>query len=197
MKSYDVKNERKADYEIDRIFIERWSPRALTHEGFSEEDLMKLFEAARWAPSNSNNQPWRFLYALHGAPEWRNFYELLDDFNRLWAENAGALIVVLSKKTFDKNGEFDRTHSYCAGSAWMNFALQAKMNNLIAHGMAGFDYNLARKLLRVPEDYDVEAMIAVGKQGEIENLHERMQKSEKPNSRKKVSEFAFKGKFPN
>lgn len=195
-KPYDVKNERKAGNEIDKIFTNRWSPRSVSKEDFTKEDLMSLFEAARWAPSSSNNQPWRFLYSINGDKNWDKFFGLLAEFNQMWCKNAGALIVVSSKKTNDK-GEDYKTHSFDAGAAWENLALQARMKGLIAHGMGGFDYDKARKELDIPDDYQVEAMLAVGSQGNVEDLHERMQKSEKPNERKSINETVSDGSFPD
>lgn len=204
MKPYDVKNKREFDNDVDRIFLKRWSPRSLTNKGFTERNLMSLFEAARWAPSSSNEQPWRFLYALHGTKKWDKFYDLLVEFNQMWAKNSGALIVVLSRKKFHcKKDEKEKdclekanvNHSFDAGAAWMSLALQARMKNMVAHGMAGFSFSKARKVLKIPKDYNIEAMIAVGKQGRIEDLHERMQKSEKPNDRMSVSEFVAEGEF--
>lgn len=195
-KPYNIENERKPEQDVNEIFIKRWSPRAISNKDFTEKDLMLLFEAARWAPSSSNIQPWRFLYSMNGDKNWDTFFSLLGEFNQMWTKDAGALIVALSKKT-DDEGKPNALHSFDTGSAWMSLALQARMKNLIAHGMAGFDYEKARELLNIPDNYNVEAMIAIGTQGEIEKLHERMQKSEKPNERKHVKEFAFKGKFPN
>jgi nitroreductase len=199
MKPYEVKNERKAEHEVDKIFLDRWSPRSLNPE-MSEEELMVLFEAARWTPSSSNGQPWRFLYAKNGSKDWDLFFNLLGDFNKMWCGKAGFLIVLISRKNFepDEKGEEkeDALHSFGAGSAFMSLALQARMKNFIVHGMAGFDYDKAREDLGVPDNYQVDCMIAVGKQGEIEEIPERMQKSEKPNSRKEVSEISFEGKFP-
>ena len=195
-KPYDLKNERKSEHDVDEIFIKRWSPRAIGKKDFTEDDLASLFEAARWTPSSFNVQPWRFLYAMNGDENWSTFFGLLGEFNQMWAKDAGALIVVLSKKTNDE-GKPNVTSSFDTGSAWMSLALQARMKNFIAHGMAGFDYEKARKILNVQDDYNVEAMLAIGTQGDVENLHERMQKSEKPNERKHVKEFAFRGGFPN
>ena len=200
MKPYDLKNNREADYPTDNIFLERWSPRSLSSD-LDEKELMTLFEAARWTPSSGNAQPWRFLYAKNGEEEWQNFYDLLDDFNKIWCKNAAFLIILLSRKYFepgeDGKEKPDRYHTFGAGSAFMSLALQARMKNWIAHGMAGFDLEKARNVLDISEKYYIECMIAVGKQGEIEkSIPERMQKSEKPKGRKKVSEFISKGKFP-
>lgn len=195
VKPYDIKNERNPDFEIDKIFLKRWSPRALSKENFTEKDLFSLFEAARWSPSSSNIQPWRFIYSLNGDENWEIFFNILNDFNQIWAKNSAALVLILSKKTHEKKP--NPTHSFDTGSAWMSIALQARMKNFIAHAMAGIDYKKARDELNIPEEYDIEAMVAIGSQGEIKVLHERMQKSEKPSERKKINEFVFRGKWPD
>ena len=204
-KPFSVKNERKADFPINPIFLKRWSPRSLRSD-VSEKELMGLFEAARWAPSSSNEQPWRFLYAKNGSYEWNDFFDLLDDFNKLWCKNAAYLLVLISRNTYmkkkdEKNEDCiekpNKTHSLDSGSAWMSLALQGRENNLIAHAMAGFDYEKARTLLSIPSTHTIECMIAIGKEGEIEkSIPQRMQKSEVPNSRKRVREFIYHGKFP-
>ncbi len=135
--------ERIPDYEILPQFVERWSPRAMTGDPVSEAELLRLFEAARWAPSCANSQPWRFVYARAGTPHFNRVFELLSEGNRPWCARAGALIVVLSKKTFD-DGRTSPTHSYDTGAAWMSLALQGSAMGLVVHGMAGFDYNRAR-----------------------------------------------------
>jgi len=197
MKPYGIKNERTPDFPIDSLFIKRWSPRAMSGENITKKELMSLFEAARWAPSASNQQPWRFIYALRDTKEWKILYDLLVDFNKLWCKNASALIITLSRTT-DEHNKPNNTHSFDTGAAWMSLALQARLINCVAHGMAGFDAKKAIKKLHIPQNYKVEMMIAVGKQGEIKNLDERMQKSEKPNNRKHVREFVNNGTFtPN
>jgi nitroreductase len=153
-----------------------------------------LFEAARWAPSEYNLQPWHFVYAKRGTKSFEAFLDLLVDFNKMWADKAGALVVVVSRHTFD-DGQKSRTHAFDTGAAWQNLALQASMNGLVAHGMGGFDYDKAKKALNIPDDYQVQAMIAIGKPGKKEDLPTRMQEVEKPSTRKKVEEFAFEGTF--
>lgn len=191
----NVKDYRKPEYDIDDLFIERWSPRAMSGEEISEPELFSLFEAARWAPSSFNAQPWRFLYARKNTKNWDLFYNLMGDFNQSWTKNAAALIVVVSRKNFEHNQKFSRTHSYDTGAAWMSFALQGNLNGLVVHGMAGFDYDKAKNDLKIPDDFEVQAMIAVGKPGKKEELPEKIQKMEKPNSRKDVSEFVMEGTF--
>src|SRR3989339_2200210 len=102
--SDEVKNIRKPEHKINTLILSRWSPRSMTGEEISDEELMSLFEAARWAPSSYNNQPWRFIYAKRNTEHWENLFELMIDFNKSWARNAAALVVVISKKTFDHNG---------------------------------------------------------------------------------------------
>src|SRR6185436_18855688 len=128
--------QRTADYPIEPMFLERWSPRAMNGEAVSPEHLMQLFEAARWAPSSANAQPWRFLYARAGTPFFPSLFDLLVEGNRSCCVRAGALVVVIAKKVFD-NGRPSVTHAYDAGAAWMSLALQGSAMGLVVHGMAG------------------------------------------------------------
>ncbi len=187
-------NNRKSEYKVDKLFPSRWSPRAMSGT-VSKEELMSLFEAARWAPSSYNNQPWRFIYSIKGTKHWNKLFDLLIDFNKMWVKDAGALIVIISKKTFDHNGELSITHSFDTGAAWSNLALQASIMGLVAHGMQGFDYVKAKKELNIPDGYDVEAMIAIGKLGKKEDLPKEIQEREFPSDRKKISEIVFEGGF--
>lgn len=190
----DLSRIRETEYKIENFFRDRWSPRAMSGETISKMDLMSLFEAARWAPSSYNNQPWRFLYAFRDTQWWSTYFNLLVEFNQSWAKNAAALVVMVSKKTFD-NGEPSLTHSFDAGSAWGQLALQASIKNLVAHGMQGFDYDKAREVLHIPSDYQVEAMCAIGKLGKKEDLPEAMRSKETPSLRKRVVEIALEGTF--
>ncbi len=168
----------------------------MSGEEVSEQDLMILFEAARWAPSSYNNQPWRFLYARRNTDNWDLFFTLLGEGNQVWTKEAAVLVVVLSKKTLDHNGKPARTHSFDAGAAWENLALQGSQKGLVIHGMQGFDYDRARQVLNVPDDHQVEAMIAIGRPGKKEDLPERLREREVPSGRKEVAEIAFEGQFP-
>lgn len=188
-------NGRATQYPIDDMFLRRYSPRAMSGEPISKEELMTLFEAAHWAPSASNIQPWRFIYAMRGTQEFEKLFSFLVDFNKDWCVRASALIVTISYKNTHK-GTYSATHSFDTGAAWENFALQASTMNLIAHGMAGFDYEKAKTELGIPDDYSVEMMIAVGKHGKIEDLSEHLKKLETPSDRKKLEEIIFEGKFP-
>lgn len=191
MNVYDF---RKRENNVDELFISRWSPRAMSGEAIGEATLRTLFEAARWAPSANNNQPWRFIYARRDTPQWETFFNLLAEGNQPWAKNAAVLVVVISKKTFD-SGKPSITHSYDAGAAWMSLALQGTLLNLVVHGMQGFDYDGARRQLRVPDDFAVEAMIAIGKHGRKEDLPDYQQEREFPSQRKNLADVAMEGIF--
>jgi nitroreductase len=193
----DIKGQdcRRADHEIAPHFVDRWSPRAMSGEEITREELMRMLEAGRWAMSSMNNQPWRFLYAFRNTPHWETFFELLAPGNKAWCVHAAALLVVISKTTFDFNGKPSRTHSYDAGAAWYSVALQGTMMGLVVHGMQGFNYDRAKEDLGVPDDHQVEAMIAVGRPGDPDDLPQGYQEREVPSQRKKVEEFAFEGGF--
>ncbi|MBN1914494.1 MAG: nitroreductase family protein [Parachlamydiales bacterium] len=188
------KTPREPEYPIDDRILHRWSPRSFTQEPISDEQLFSLFEAAKWAPSSYNNQPWRFIYAKKNTPFWNDFLSLLIDFNKEWAQKAAALIVIISKKTFD-NGNFSKTHSFDTGAAWQNLALQAGSLGFVAHGMEGFDYEKAKTKLRIPDEFQVEAMVAIGKQGPKEQLSVALQKREQPSLRRLLQQTVFEGKF--
>lgn len=188
----DPRQHRTLDHDILPVFVQRWSPRAMS-PGISRGEVMRLLEAARWAPSSYNEQPWRFLYAMHGTPEFNAFLACLMDANQVWAKNAGVLMLLVAKKTFARNGKPNGVAVFDAGSAWQSLALQGAAMGLAVHAMAGFDAAKAAKDLRVPEDFHCCAMIAAGKPGEIESLPADYQKIEAPSPRMKVGEFAFEG----
>jgi nitroreductase len=185
-------NQRTTEYDIDDIFLKRYSPRAMSGKIISREELMTLFEAARWAPSAFNNQSWRFLYAINGTPDFDLFFSFLNEGNKSWCKKAGALVIGLSKKTSD-DGRPSPKHSLDIGAAWENLALQATTINLVAHGMSGFNEEITRKELNISDDYQIELMIAIGDHGKTEDLPEKMQAGEKPSDRKKLEEIVFEG----
>jgi len=184
---------RQADHPIDKLFLDRWSPRAMSGEEIPDVELMVLFEAARWAPSSNNNQPWRILYARRNTKYWPLFFNLLTESNQVWARNAAALLVFISKTTFDHNNQPSITHSYDTGAAWENLALQGILKGYVVHGMQGFDYELARTVLNIPGEFNVEAMAAIGKPGNLEDLPETLKKRESPSNRRMLSETICEG----
>jgi nitroreductase len=186
---------RKAEHPIEPLFVRRWSPRALSGESLTQQELMTLFEAARWAPSTYNEQEWRFLYARRETPHWQTFFNLLMEANQAWCKNAAVLAVVLARKTFTQNGKPNPVHLFDTGSAWENLALQATAMGLVAHGMAGFDFEKARTELRVPEEFAVAAMFALGRPGDPEQLPPALREKEKITNRRPVRESICEGPF--
>jgi len=193
----EVQKNRSTTHEINSLIINRWSPRSFVPEEISDKELFSLFEAARWAPSSSNSQPWRFIYAKRNSKNWNDLFNLLVDFNKQWCANASVLVVIVSRKNFEHNGQPSVTHQFDTGSAWENLAIQAVSQGLVTHAMAGFDYEKARKDLAVPVDFEVVAMIAIGKRGPKEKLSPELQAREIPNTRKPLSEIVMEGKFGN
>lgn len=190
-----ISDHRNNEYSVDDIFINRWSPRAMSGEKLPDEELFSLFEAARWAPSSYNNQPWRLIYAKRDTEHWEKLFNFLVEGNQSWVKDAAVILVLISKITSDHNGSFMRTHSLDAGSAWENLALQGSINGLVVHGMQGFDYEKATSELNVPDEYKVEMMIAIGKPGSPEILPEKLQEIEKPSGRKSIKEIVNEGEF--
>ncbi len=186
---------RRPDHPIEPIFVNRWSPRAMSGEPISDGELMSLFEAARWAPSTYNEQEWRFLYACRDRAHWPVFLGLLAEANQVWCSRAAVLIVVTSHKVFSRNGKPNPVHTFDTGAAFENLALQGSAMGLVVHGMAGFDPERARRELEVPADFAVEAMIAVGRPGDPALLPDELRAREAPSGRKPVREFASEGKF--
>ena len=183
-------DHRKADHPIEPLFIRRWSPYPLSGQPLTDQQLSSLFEAARWAPSTYNEQEWRFLYARRDTPQWPLFFDLLVEGNRAWCTKAALLAVVLARKTFTRNSKPNPVHIFDAGSAWENLALQATHMGLIAHGMAGFDFEKARTTLRVPEHFAVAAMFAIGHPGEADPNDPDV-----PSGRRPISQSICEGPF--
>jgi len=184
---------RPVEHHVDRLFVDRWSPRAMSGEPISNDELLRLFEAARWAPSAGNLQPWRFLYARRETPEWPLFFDVLNPGNQTWCANAAVLMLFISKTVNVESGRPIKTHSYDTGAAWGNLALQAAISGLIAHGMQGFNYERARDVLQIPAEFALEAMAAIGRPGRREDLSEELQARESPSARRPLSETAIEG----
>ena len=190
---------RHSHHPVDPIFTTRWSPRAFDRSVIPDVDLMTIFEAARWAPSAFNYQPWRFLYAKRESADWARFLSLLIPFNQGWAHNASVLVYICSDTVMEmKPGQtsYAHTHSFDAGAAWASMALQATMLGYHAHGMSGVEWDKAREELKVPERFRVDAACVIGRVGSLDVLDEKLQARELPSDRKPVADFAFAGDFP-
>lgn len=187
---------RNSEYPIDPLFLSRVSSRAFSEDPITDQELMTLFEAARWAPSSYNNQPWRFIYARKNDPEWDKFFSPLIEFNKSWCNKADTLVVVLAKKNFEHNDKPSLTAEFDTGAAWMSLALEANRLNIVAHGMQGFDYEAIRANLKIPDSYTVLAMVAIGKKGKIDSLPEELKSKETPSDRKPLKSIVNRGTFP-
>lgn len=193
-------NQRHTDLPIDPLFLDRWSPRAFTGEAITEEVLLTILDAARWAPSAGNGQPWRFVYARRETEAWPVLLGLLDEGNQRWAQNASALLILVSRThslsatTGERRAIY--THAFDTGAAWMALAMQTMKLGLHAHGMGGLDRNRAMVELDIPaDDYRVEAAVAIGRLADKDTLPDDLKARENPSQRKPLSELAFEGKF--
>ncbi|WP_295463974.1 nitroreductase family protein [uncultured Pseudomonas sp.] len=192
-------SSRTPQYPVDEQFVQRWSPRAFAPVEIEEETLLGFIEAARWAPSAFNAQPWRFLYARRGDAHWELFLSLLAEFNRGWAQHASALVIILSKTTHTRAGSGEEvpfpSHSFDAGAAWAYLALQATNAGWHAHGMAGIDREGIQHELKVPAAFKVELAVAIGKLGDKASLPESLQGRELPSPRLTIEELAVAGPY--
>ena len=192
--SLDVVDVRKADYPVDAAFLNRWSPRAFDSREVPEQTLMAAFEAARWAASSFNEQPWRFVIA-RSEEDRKRFVSFLMEANRVWAKDAPVLVVVCSKKTFSHNGSPNRVYQFDAGAASAYLTLGCELNGLIAHGMAGFDTEGARATLGLPTDFDAIAVFAIGYHGDPAKLPADVAAREVPSGRRPVSDSIMEGHY--
>ncbi|MEQ1628543.1 MAG: nitroreductase family protein [Nitrospira sp.] len=175
----------------------RWSPRAFSDQPVGPDMLLTLLEAARWAPSSSNEQPWRFVVATKEEPaDYDRLLACLLEGNRKWAYRAPVLILSVTRMDFEEDGRPNRHAFHDVGLATENLLLQATALGLVAHPMAGFDIEKARADLKIPSGYEPVAMIAVGYPGELSVLPDYLQQRElKPRERKPLTEIAFSGQW--
>jgi nitroreductase len=192
---------RVPDHPVDPLFLDRWSPRAFDGSDIPDADLLTIFEAARWAPSAFNSQPWHFLYAKRGDANWERFLSLLIPWNQSWAHSASVLIYIVSDSLpfTDKTTREpapSTTHRFDAGAAWACLALQATRMGYLAHGMSGIQYELARIELGLPERFHLNAACVIGRIGDPFMLDEKLRAREAPSGRKPLAEFVHAGNFP-
>lgn len=190
-----TREHRQPDHRVDPLFVNRWSPRAFEAEAMPKGDLYTVLEAAHWAPSAYNIQPWRFIYAMRDDAHWDGFLGLLDPFNASWAKNASALVFLVSDTLTPAHGSSaakpSQTHSFDAGAAWAHLALQATALGYQAHAMAGIRFDEIRQRLAVPDNYKVEIAVAIGRQADPSELPPALQDREKPSPRLPLAQIAF------
>jgi nitroreductase len=195
LSTHDVNQLKKAPT-VDGVLPaihQRWSPRSFAARDVSPEDLKKVFEAARWAPSSYNEQPWRFLVGRRGDTVYKKIFDSLMPFNRLWAVNAPVLILGAAKSKFSHNDSLNSAAVFDLGAASAYLVLQAHELGLATHQMAGYDQSAARAAFAIPEEFALGSVIALGYQGEPAALtNEQMLAQEvAPRHRKALSDFVF------
>ncbi len=186
-----------SDYPILDVIKRRWSPRAFGDRLIEPNKVRQLFEAARWAASSYNEQPWRFIVATKdNEKEYKKALECLLEANQVWAKQAPLLILTVSKKTFSKNGKPNRVYVHDVGLAMANLTLQATAMGLFAHQMAGVDLDKVRKTYKIPDDFEPQTACAVGYAGDPDTLPDSLKQAEhEERTRKPLTEIVFTGKW--
>jgi nitroreductase len=183
------------DYPVHPVIASRWSPRAYDSKPIEKEKLQRIFEAARWAASSNNLQPWYFLVGLKGDEVYRKITTTLVEFNQLWAVNAPVLVLAIAKTT-NSGGDQNRSFSYDLGQAVTTLSIQAISEGIYPHQMGGFDASAAERVFEIPEEYKVLVVFTLGYPGDAGMLHPKLQKLEmSPRSRRPVTETVFTGSF--
>jgi nitroreductase len=186
-----------SDFPIHELIRNRWSPRAFADKIISADVLRSLFEAARWAPSSNNEQPWAFLVAP--KDDQANFEKMLGvliEFNAAWAKNASVLAIAVAELSFAKNNTPNRNAQYDTGAATALLSVEATARGLFVHQMAGFDPEKARQVFAIPAGWDALAALAIGYPGTPDSLPQRLQERElAPRTRKPLREFVMAGRW--
>jgi nitroreductase len=184
----------ETQYPIHDLLMRRWSPRAFDERPVEPDTLRSLFEAARWAPSSNNEQPWRFLVATkENKADWDRLFTCLVEGNQKWAHQAPVLMLSVATLTFD-DGSANRHSFHDTGMAVENLIIQATAMGLFVHQMAGFRIDQARKECQIPDGYEPVAMIAVGYPGDPATLPDYLRERElRPRERNPIEEFVFTG----
>lgn len=187
-----ITKKANTDFPIHKLIARRWSARAFSTKKVEKSKLLSILEAARWAPSSRNEQPWRYIVFTDDKPEKLDkARSVLLEINN-YAKRAPILICAITKKTYSDNGIYNRLHFHDLGAANENMFLESFNQGLIMHEMGGFDRDKAGKVFNIPDEYEIGIMIAIGYQDSHEILPERYrEKANSPRERKPLSEIAF------
>ena len=192
-----MSNPAPVEYPVLDVIRNRWSPRAFSDKPVPAEVLRSLFEAARWAPSSSNEQPWAYIVATKEDKE--NFEKSLGalvEFNAGWAKKAPVLVIAVAELAFAKNNAPNRNAQYDVGAASLQLSIEATARGLVVHQMAGFDPETAKEAYNIPQGWEPIAAMAIGYPGDASSLPEPYQSREKaPRSRKPIREFVMSGEW--
>jgi nitroreductase len=192
-----MQKQAPTDFPINDLIRQRWSPRAFSDKLVEPEVLRSVFEAARWAPSSNNEQPWVYIVAAKDDPE--NFAKMLSvlvEFNAGWAKTAPVLILAVARLAFHNNGTPNRNAFYDTGAASVLLSLEATSRGLFLHQMAGFDAEKSRQVFGIPAGYEPIAAMALGYPGDPQSLSQKLRDRElAPRTRKPLSEFVLTGQW--
>jgi nitroreductase len=190
-----IEKTATTEFPVHELLSRRWSPRAFCDRPVEREKLLSVLEAARWAPSSNNEQPWGFLLATKDQPkDFERMLSCLVEANQVWANRAPILMLSVARLRFRLNGKPNRHAMHDVGMAVGNLAIQATALDLVVHQMAGISPDKARELFGIPEDCEVVAAIALGYPADSEVLPERLRERElAPRARKPLEEFVFSG----
>lgn len=189
--SREVKESRIAEYPVNPLFLNRWSPKAFSSRKVEEADIYTVLEAARWTPSGGNRQPWRFVIAKT-EEELEPLRDSVAATNRVWSDKAPVLIALAAYK-LRPDGAGNPYSSLDSGAAWQSLALQATLLGLTTRAIGNFDRDKARKVLKVPEDFDLLLLIPLGYPDEASTLPPELQEKEKPTDRRPLSDSIIVG----
>lgn len=192
----DKWKNRIVEFPCDNEFLSRVSTRAFDlNKDVSYETLMSCFEAAKWAPSSFNGQPWRYVYARSGSKSYNLITDCLIEFNKSWCKFVPIIVIVCSRKRFLHNDKPSPTASLDTGASYMSFVLEAHKRGLATHAMAGFDVEKLRQAFEIPDSYTIEALLACGYPAPASILPIALQEKETPSQRLKLEEFVSEGVF--
>jgi nitroreductase len=199
MQTHTIVNTKSSELEhpVLEVIATRRSSRAYASNPIDKEKIDALFEAARWAPSSMNEQPWAYLYATKNQPELYNkILEALNESNRLWAQEAPLLIMSMARKTHARNGAINGAARYDTGAANAFLSLQATQFGLNVHQMGGFDRQKAILNLNIPDTHEPIVIMAIGYLGDAENLPENLKQRESaPRERNTQKFFVMNNEF--
>jgi nitroreductase len=192
-----MKNPAPTEFPVNELIRDRWSPRAFSEKEIAPADLCSLFEAARWAPSSSNEQPWTFIVATrHDHENFKKALQPLVEFNANWAKHAYVLGFAISELAFAKNNTPNRNAQYDTGAAMSQLTTEATSRGLLVHQMAGFDPDTAREVFEIPAGWEAIAAFAIGHPGDPASLPQPYRDRETaPRLRKPIREFVMSGKW--
>jgi len=183
-------------FEIHPLISARWSPRAYSSKSIPADVIRRLFEAARWAPSSSNDQEWRYIIGFRGDETYQKMFETMVEFNQLWAGEAPLLVLACGQTISAKTGKPSSIYAYDVGQSVATLGLQAVHEGLFVHQMGGFDKNKARKFFELPPEVEPLSLMAIGYYGDPANLHPGLQQSEKSErARNNFNTFVFTNKY--